>query len=246
MVKIRIVKIGYLPKNFNQKKLQKFPSEVFDLQHGIQTFHLKEKSDLHDGSWGYSDKLLEAVIPKRTHEDVLLAFTNVSLEQNYYARRLEDNRAIITFHEIKDVLDFHNIPLENFALRMLYEYSLLYLRFKGKIPDISQLTNFTHDETRGCIFDMNGRKGDIYTSCERPIVCYACEKNLKDENVPNEIIENVRTELKGVKKRFFYFISDSIKRYPIVALIVSSCFAIVLGMLGSWFYDLLKGLFTAH
>ena len=242
MLTIRIVRIGFLPKNFDEKIILNHCSEVFRLHAGIETYHIREKSDLP--GWAYSDNLLERAVPNRGHEDLLLALTNVSLEEDYYARRLENNRAIFTFHEIKDYLDSHDIPLENFVFRMLYEYTLLHLRFQGRIPVIAELTNFTHDETRACLFDMNGRKTDIYTSCENPIICYECEKKLKDEKVPNEVIDKIRNELGKVRKRIFYIVSDYIKAHPFIALAISSLSAIGLGIVGSFLYDVIRSYFS--
>lgn len=78
------------------------------------------------------------------------------------------------------------------------------MRSGHRIPDYGEAPGFTHDETKGCLFDMNGIKSDLIESCNKPIICRECEYKLTNAMVPNNVIENIKHELKSVKKPLYY------------------------------------------
>ena len=173
-----------------------------------------------------------------------MAIVNVPIEDNWYSRRLGDNKIVFTFSQIRDFLVLENIPLENAILRVLYAYTLLYRRAGNKIPCFGTAPGFTHDETRGCLFDMNGIKSDLIESCNEPIVCGECEERLKNERVSTETIKAVQKEIRKIRKPLYFRALDFVKSHPLAALAISSLFAILIGVAGSliasFVYDLLK------
>ncbi|MHC5783305.1 hypothetical protein [Aliivibrio fischeri] len=52
-----------------------------------------------------------------------------------------------------------------------------------------ELSNFTHDDTRGCIYDMNGVKEDVTSSCHKPIICEECCERMRNEKISSETLE---------------------------------------------------------
>jgi hypothetical protein len=150
----------------------------------------------------------------------------------------------LTFHQIKEYLLAENIPLENVIIRALYAYTLLYKKSCNRIPNYDEATKYTHDETRGCIFDMNGIKSDLVESCISPVVCEDCQERLRTERVSSEIISTTQEEIKRIKKDLYYRAIDFIKHRPVWALIFSSLFAVLLGIAGtlvaSYIYDGIK------
>jgi hypothetical protein len=76
-----------------------------------------------------------------------------------------------------------HIPLENLVLRILYAYSLVYLRQDNKIPSQINVLDFTHDDTRGCLFDMNGNKTDVLFSLDKPKIGDECTNRIRNEKV---------------------------------------------------------------
>lgn len=241
-VRIKVVTIGHLPLHLNLRQVSEWSSEVFELVGEIDNFDLRCDSDGFD--WEFSDKLLREQLPAHTGADFLLAIVNVPIEANWYSRRLGNNQIVFTFSQIKEFLASENIPLENAILRVLYAYSLLYRRSGNKIPGFCEAPTFTHDETRGCLFDMNGIKSDLVESCNKPVVCRECEERLRNERVSNQTIKKVQQEIGRIRKHLYYRVFDFVKAKPLVALAISSLFAIFLGVVGSliasFAYDKIK------
>ena len=229
--KIKLVTIGHLPLHLDLSRASAWKSDVFELAGEIENFSLCGNSD-SDG-WVFSDALLKAQLPAHTDADFLIAIINVPIEDNYYSRRLGDNQIVFTFSQIREFLACENIPLENAILRVLYAYTLLYRRSENQIPGFSEAPSFTHDETRGCLFDMNGIKSDLVESCNKPVVCAACEERLRNEHVSTQTIKTVQTEIRKIRKNLYYRALDFVKAKPLVALAISSAFAILLGVSGS-------------
>lgn len=230
--KITVSTIGHMPADFNKAKITSWSSDVFEITDEIESYVLSKDSD--GAGWEFTDANLEEVLPDNFQGDFLVAIVNVPLELNWYTRRLHNNRLVFTFYEIKDILYYSNIPLENIIYRLLYAYTLLYRRSGNKIPMTGEHTNFAHDETRGCLFDMNGIKTDIVHSCHKPIICPYCTEKLKQEKISNEVISRIKKEISGIKKPLFYKIAEFVKKYPIWSLAISAITAIILGAIGSY------------
>jgi hypothetical protein len=230
-LKIKLIFLGYPPHGINNTMIENWESKLFKVVKPIDRLSITSNADLDN--WAFSDENITNMLPENHDAEILIAITSVPLEENYYARRLSDNRICITFFEIIDFLKYENIPFENFILRVLYSSSLIYKRYNRRIPPVVEYTNFTHDETKGCIFDMNGIKNDIIYSVNRPILCESCIHLLVNSRIENNIIDSTKIELKSIKKRLYYRIFDLIKRYPICAIILSSITAIILGVIGS-------------
>lgn len=241
-VKIKLVTIGHLPLHLNLGRVCSWRSGVFELVGDIENFALRCDSDSE--GWVFSDALLRAQLPAHAEADFLIAIVNVPVENNWYSRRLGGNQIVFTFNQIRDILAWENIPLENAILRVLYSYTLLYRRSGNSIPGFGEAPSFTHDETRGCLFDMNGIKSDLVESCNRPSVCSECEERLRNERVSTETIRAVQREIRKIRKHLYYRALDFVKAKPIAALAISSAFAILLGVTGSviasYIYDSIK------
>lgn len=240
--KISVATIGHMPAEFDNRKIKSWKSALFSVVGDIENYSLTNDSDGY--GWEYTDANLEQVLPEQFEGDVLIAIVNVPLEENWYSRRLSKNRVVFTFHEIKEILSLFNIPLENAVFRLLYAYTFLYKRSGGRIPLNYEATNFTHDETRGCLFDMNGIKTDIVYSLHEPIICPDCVERLRKERVSNETIAIAEKEIIKIKKPLFYRIVSFVKKHPIWSIAISAISAIILGAIGSYIatviYELTK------
>jgi hypothetical protein len=236
-VKIKLVSIGHLPINFQPKKVLRWKSSLFETVGELENYALRCDSD--GLGWEFSDELVKTQLPVKFDADFMIALVNVPIENNWYSRRLGDNKVVFTFYQIKDILETCNIPLENVIYRLLYAYTLLYKRAGDTIPDYGKAPGFTHDETRGCLFDMNGIKTDLIASCNNPIICDECEERLKQEKVSNHLISSAQNEIKCIRKDLYYRAIDFVKRHPLWSLALSSLFAIALGVVSSFAYDVI-------
>lgn len=230
-VKITLLTVGHLPVEFDRKKVGQWKSGLFEISGPIESYSLPINSDNYN--WSFTDTSLEKTFPNSFSGDFAIALVNVPLELNWYSRRLSNNRVVFTFHEMRDILSTASIPLENIVYRLLYAYTLLYLRSGNKIPLSGDHTRYTHDETRGCLFDMNGIKTDVIYSCHQPIICEECIGRLKNDKISSDKIRISQREIKKIKKPLFFVASDFVKKHPIYSLMVSTIFALFLGIIGS-------------
>lgn len=240
--RITVATVGHMPADFDRKKIETWKSSIFEISGHIESYSLTCDADGSD--WEFTDKALEKALPNNFNGEFLVAIVNVPIELNWYSRRLSGNRVTFSFHEIKEILHASNIPLENAVFRLLYAYTLLYKRSGDRIPDNSEPTNFTHDETRGCLFDMNGIKADIIYSSHKPIICPDCVERLKREKISMDMISGCQDEIRRIHKAMFYRISDFIKQHPFWSIAISAVAAILLGaigsVLGSYIYEAIK------
>lgn len=230
-IKIKLVTIGAVPAKIDRKKLLNWKSSVLCIDKSIDDYPLQGDSDLDD--WSFSDQSMRSHIPEYEDHDFVIAITNVPLQLNWYSRRLDNKNVLFTFHEIKEYLDKANIPLENAILRVLYAYSIAYKSNNNAIPNYDGQFSFTHDETKGCLFDMNGLKMDLIESCHSPIICTDCEHKFSRNNVPGNVIHSIQKEIKKIKKPLYYRWVGFIKHHPIISLFLSIFSVIVLGMISS-------------
>jgi hypothetical protein len=233
-VKIKIVILGHLPYSIDLNKVRKWKSDLFEIISPISSYNIVGNSD--GIYWEFLDENIEKQLPMRDDADILIAVTNVPIQDNFFARRFTDNRICMTYNSMTEILNSENVPLENLLLRVLYSVSFVYKRYGNQIPLMTEMTNFTHDETRGCIFDMNGIKTDVVYSLNRPQLCHSCVETLTSDQthrVCQELIDKVQYELKRIKKGLYYQISDFVKQRPILAIIISTIIAIILGTIGS-------------
>jgi hypothetical protein len=241
-VRIKLVSIGHLPLEFQSKKIKKWKSKTFEVVEDIDNYSLRCDSDGYD--WEFSDIAVKGQLPQQFNADFMIAIVNVPIEDNWYSRRLGNNQVVFTFHQIKEILEHYNIPLENVVYRLLYAYTLLFRRAGNRIPDFEEVAGFTHDETRGCLFDMNGIKTDLVASSHNPQICDECQERLRQERVSKSDIDNTQSDIKRIKKDLYYRLIGHVKKHPVIALFVSSLFALTLGItgsvIGSFIYEQIK------
>ncbi|QKO22298.1 hypothetical protein [Rhodoferax sp. BAB1] len=229
--RIKLLSIGHLPMDFSRAKIKSWQSSVFEVMGEIDSYALRCDSDSED--WVFSDDLVKTQIPVVPDVDFTIAIVSVPIQYNWYARRLGNNQIVFTFHQVKEILSYSNIPLENVIYRILYAYTLLYRRSGNCIPNYGEVPGYTHDETRGCLFDMNGIKTDLVASCDHPIICGECQEKLRQERVSDEVIEAVQKEIKAISLDTYYLLLNFVKKRPLLALFISSAFAVLLGVLAS-------------
>lgn len=205
----------------------------------MENFALRHDSDGED--WQYSDSLICKLIgklpPQTADIDFVVALVNVPIEDGWYTRLFENNNIVITLHEVKDILKDSNIPIENVVLRLLYTYALLFRQFGDRVPELGEGVDGFHEETRGCLFDFTAHKNDLPASCDKPQICDACQERLRTGSVSNDAIEDTNREIRKINKAIYYRILDFVKKHPVLAIVISSAYAVFLNIIASAIYN---------
>jgi hypothetical protein len=244
LVRISLVTVGHMPRDLHLARVRSWHSSVFQIVGSPESYAVTRDSDGPD--WEYTDTALEALLPLKFEGDFLFALVNLPLTDNFYGRRLSGNRAVVSLHEVAEIMRMANIPVENAVLRLLYSAVLTYARFGNELPRTGDNEPYTHDETRGCLFDMNANKLDLVASCDRPSVCPDCVTALRAKTVPLELIANVQRELKRIRKPLYFRLLDWIRSHPLVALLVSAIAALLLGIISSLIASYTYAALTSH
>lgn len=229
-VPIRVAIVGQLPVDFDLKALGGWKSKVFRIT-DTESFHLNEDADGME--WEFADEQFERFLNAPFPQGIQLLLVNVPLELNWYVRRLSHNRVVLSFQDIAAILRINNIPLRNIVLRVLYAATLIFRRYGNRVPVVAEITDYAHDETRGCLFDMNANKWDIVASCHNPCLCDGCVAALRDSAVSNEQIDLVRKEIAGITKPLFNRIADFVRHHPVWSIVISILAALLLGTISS-------------
>ena len=234
-IKISLVSLGNLKYPLNVSLLETWESDILTIKHDASVGHLPNS----DGnSWEYTDSHLHSVLAANDGTDFTVGLTDVRLEDNYYIRRLSDKVAVLSFHEMADIVHYSEFTLEQYILRNLYELAVLSAANGKLIP--SDYTTWAHDEVRGCLFDLNSSKTDIIFSLHQPKLCPACKTRVSSRQVPADFVPTLERELLRIKKSLFVRMSEWIKLHPIFALLITATSAVLLNLIASVIFEKAK------
>lgn len=170
--------------------------------------------------------------------DILIVITDFAFEDNFYVRRLSNNVAIISIATIKHILG-EKIPVENFILKCIYELSVLYKLYGSDLREY-EIPKIIHDDTRRCLFDMNGDLFDILVSTKNIIICEECKIELKQGQLHENFIKILEKELKKIKVPTYIKLKEWFKKKTITALFVILSITILIELISNYIYDLIK------
>lgn len=230
-LKIQIVKLGKQRYNALFEKLQKYKSDIFDID------IYESKLPNADFGWGYTFNTLFDILNKsfdKNNYDLCMGFIDYQIEGNLYGKCLDNEHKIfvISFYEGIEILKSENINPFNFMIGAIYRF--LCNSIIGE--------TVVHDETRGCLFDMLGNKWDIVYGATSPIICTECENKLKSHTIPSDFIQLLNKELKRIRKAKYYIVTDFINRHPYLSLFIATISGIIINIVSNGLYDLLQGL----
>ena len=239
-IKIKIIKLGEIKHQEEWKyieKLKKTKNSLFEI---VDIKEAKLPSADLD-TWGYSDKVLREKVKKCSTADVVIGFIDAPIEDNYFSRSLFENVGVVTFYEADKIFKNAHVSLKNYILHEIYNSIVL---FYMDSLSVEEAENFFHKDTRGCLFDMCGIKEDIIIGTTKPKICYECEAKIRKHIIPKDFLENIKKELKRLKKPLYYRITDWIKGHPILSMVLATLSAIVIDIGAALIYDVLKLVFT--
>jgi hypothetical protein len=239
--KIRIVILGSNSRLYDIEKISRHRLALFKII-SVDTVHHLPSMDGDD--WGYTcGALRQIVVNNSLNSDFTVAITGDRLDDNYYIQRLGDRACVMSYFMLTDVIQGNGNTIENFILRNIYELEAIYRQHEGSLVDGDR--SFVHDDTRGCLFDMNGWKENIVFSMHRPILCHECAARLKSKSLPTRYVDVLTSEINKIRKPMYHQILDLIKAHPWKAFFLASVWGLVLNISASYIYDEFKSLFTS-
>ena len=240
MKKISIVQLGFLKRQLNLRKLQRWTSKLFSIDTLNEISHMPE-SVYSDYLQGLSDENLSANVKHEGNSDITIGITEYRLEGNFYMRRVDNDVVIISLFEVGDILQYYHIPLEYFILKNIYEIVTL-LHIYNTLPTTrEQIPDIIHEETRGCLFDMHGIKTDIiYFFTGRHWLCSQCEAYLVKKQLPKHFLKDLVCEIRKITKPVFYKIYDFVKSHPIWSMVIVVITQLVIGLLANYLFFLFR------
>lgn len=162
MIKVKLIISNNIKISIDWKKLF-VKSKLFYLEKVKDSISLSECLVENRNSYiSYLDEKKITTIfqsPKENQINILIADT--PFKDNFYVKRVNTNDAVISIAQIKLILDGH-VPIENFILKCIYELVSIYQLFKSLLPN--EIPKMIHNETRGCLYDMNGDLNDAVAS----------------------------------------------------------------------------------
>lgn len=236
---IKIVVLGNLRHKLDFKKLKRFNSKFFSVNEIEKIHHLPEPNK-SDGYLNitYSRKEIIALMKNVNYSDLILGIINYRFFDNFYLHRTGINRACLSIAYIDIVLGYNNISIENFILRNIYEI----ITYKDSLNDLSsdRINDILHQDTRGCLFDMNGDKHDVIYNTEKPIVCDACKSFFKTTSLPEKYISDLEKELKKINKPFILKAELFIKKHPLFSVLLIFVFSVFINIASDIIWELIK------
>lgn len=239
MLKIKIVTYGNVKKVLDFNGVTRWKSKLFSVISDIDEYSVNTKADSY--SWTFSDQNLRENLPsvekiktnaKDKDADFVIFITNVPLENNYFSRILSCNQVVVSIYEIKDILEQAEVPLENFIIVMLYDYSLMFIS-SNKELSMEYEGQLAHNDARGCILNQCGNKAEVIDSCVKPFLCDMCKSHFLQNGVSLKPINCINGELRKLNRPLYYRLKHFIKDKPILALIISAFTAICLNIIAT-------------
>lgn len=232
---IKLVILGYMKRPLDTSLISKWESSLFDI------IAIDEKPyicNMNSDEWqSISDKQVLDAISHDGQSDFTIAITEYKLEDNFYMRRISEGVAVLSLFEVGDMLLHYNIPLENFVAVNLYKMVAL-LKIYKKVPITSEeIPPIIHDETRSCLFDMNGNKTDVIYSTERPSICQQCQSVMMESQLPDGFSRRICKELKKIRKPRYYRLQDYIKKRPLFSICIMLASALVIEIIANLVCD---------
>lgn len=234
--RIALVTVGSLQQSLDVAFLEGWSSALIEIHNAGTIEHTPDAS----GGWVYRDEQLQHLIQPDPTSDFTIAVVNGPLEQNYYSRRLPANLVILSLHEIADILSVAHLRVEHFVLRAAYAHSIYRVLFRGAIP-VSGEATLSHQEVRGCLFDLNVNKADIVKSLDPPAVCVACRARIPSAQTRPHYLPTLDGELRQIRRPLYFRISRWIQHHPVLSLAITVASALLLNVLSNAIYDCLKG-----
>lgn len=238
-VRIKLLFLGHPRHVINKNKLSSFSSKFFEIS-SVESIENLPKANKNDGYLDveYSVEEVSNIITKTKNADLTFAVMNYPYDDNFYLHRINDNAVCLSIAGIDQLLLNNNISIENFILKNIYEVSVLF----NILPSVcsNEAYDIVHDDTRGCLFDMNGDKFDVIYNTEKPLLCNSCKSYINSKSLPDGYISKLEKDLKKIKKPLISRVELFIKKYPLFSVGFTLISSFIINILASLFLEYSK------
>lgn len=236
---VKLVLIGHLRNTLDLSKLKRFKSRFFHITE-VERIDELPKPQKDDGFLDivYSCDEVTALMEPVNTTDLVVGIINYRFDDNFYLHRTGENKACLSIADIDRHLLARNISIENFIIKNIFEM-IVFINTLGKF-DTDEVYDFVHQDTRGCLFDMNGDKLDVIHNTERPIICNSCKGKINAKSVPDNFIKHLEKELRRIRKPYVSTIELFIKQYPLFSLAVTFLLGILINIISNMIWEKLK------
>lgn len=235
-VRVALVSLGHQSSTLDFRYIKKWKSEIFEI---VDRNEIRSLDDAKGFNWEYPDAQLQQVVRPVPGCDVTIGLCSAPLEDNYYSRRLDNNVVALSIFQIQGILQGNNLRIENFVLRNIYQYSVYFHAFGCRVPSRAE-ASWSHQDIRGCLFDLNATKVDIIKSMHKPNLCEDCQGRIKKLQIDAGFVPTITRELSCIRRDLFYILSDWVIQHPIWSIAFTGAFGIFLNVLASVIFEKLK------
>lgn len=243
--KITLIILGHASNLFSVKRIRNWKSTLFEIVN-IQTIVNLPESDVHDFylDQKFAKDQLSKLVQCPIETDIAIGIIAYRFVDNFFIHRLGAKRVILSLYGINDLLSRESISTDNFILKHIYEVLALKLLFND--IDNDEVPSVVHRDTRGCLLDFNGDKQDVIFNTEQPKLCDTCKSEFKRRQIDANIVSDFERELKRINKPRVLRIELFIKRYPLFSVLISGLVAIILNVLASALWELIRQMHNQH
>lgn len=240
MTDIKLVIIGHSDRVVDFDVIRKYKSKFFQFT-DIERIGSLPDSQKNDGylDIAYSKHEIAQILEKVQFDGLCVAVMNYRYSDNFYMHRIDSNKICISATGIEEILLQKDISIENFIIKNIYEVVIFY-KILNNLTDNSEVYSFVHNDTRGCLFDMNGDKNDIIYNTENPIICDECKGKINKKPTPKNFLNDIEKELKNIKKPALKRIELFIKKYPLFSILITFVFSTFINLFSNWLWEYLK------
>lgn len=235
---IKLIIIGHADRSVNFGYIQKYSSKHFSFT-SIEHINdiLPAKNSYGYLNIVYSKNDIQTLFKDVSFNGLCISVMNYPFDDHFYMHRIQNNQLCISLSGLEEILSPQNISIENFIIKNIYEAYLFYKIFNTLADD--GVYNFVHQDTRGCIFDLNGDKRDIIYNTEQPIICDECKAKINKKSLPHNFIKSVQNELDAIRKPWLKRIELFIKKYPLLSILLTFIFSTIVNLFSNKIWDLL-------
>lgn len=240
MIKIKLIIIGHSDRVVNFDLIKKYKSKFFNFS-DIERINNLPNPKKNDGYLDivYTKTEIQTVMKDIEFDGLCIAIMNYGFDDNFYMHRVGNNKVCISIFELESILGEKKISIENFIIKNVYEIFIFYKIVKN-LTDNNEVKTFIHNDTRGCLFDLNGDKRDIVYNTEKPIICDECKGKISNKSIPKNFLEDIQRELLKIDKPFIKKVENFISKYPLFSVLVTFIFSTFINLFSNWLWEIIK------